>query len=129
MLAQDRSQSGFVEGPQPCRAISRDDPSALIARSRPNVDGPIARRRDAHVGLDDNNRVPGLHETVQLRHQLRHVRRMQTRGGFVEDVKRFAPLRALQFSGELDALSLAAGKLPGRLSQPDISQADLPEDS
>ena len=54
---------------------------------------------------------------------------MQTRGGFVEDVKRFAPLRALQFSGELDALSLAAGKLGGRLSEPDISQADLPEDA
>jgi hypothetical protein len=62
--------------------ISRDDPSALIVRSRPNVGDPIARRRDAPVGLDDNNRVPGLHETVQLRHQLRHVRRMQTRGGF-----------------------------------------------
>ena len=108
---------------------SRDDPSALVARSRPDVDDPIARCRDAHVVLDDNNRVSGLHETVQLRHQLRHVRRMQTRRGFVEDVQRFAPLRALQFGGELDALSLAAGKLRGRLSQPDISQADLPEDA
>ena len=54
---------------------------------------------------------------------------MQTRRGFVEDVQRFAPLRALQFGGQLDALSLAAGKLRGRLSQPDISQADLPEDA
>ena len=108
---------------------SRDYPSALIARSRPDVDDPIARRRDAHVVLDDNNGVSGLHKTVQLRHQLRYVRRMQTRRGFVEDVQRFAPLRALQFGGELDALSLAAGKLRGRLTQPDISQADLPEDA
>ena len=54
---------------------------------------------------------------------------MQTGRGFVEDVQRFAPLRALQFGGQLDALSLAAGKLRGRLSQPDISQADLPEDA
>ena len=54
---------------------------------------------------------------------------MQTRRGFVEDVQRFAPLHALQFGGELDALSLAAGKLRGRLSQPDISQADLPENA
>jgi hypothetical protein len=54
---------------------------------------------------------------------------MQTGRGFVEDVQRFAPLRALQFGGQLDALSLAAGKLRGGLSQPDISQADLPEDA
>jgi hypothetical protein len=33
---------------------------------------------------------------------------MQTRRGFVEDVQCFAPLRALQFGGQLDALSLAA---------------------
>ena len=79
--------------------------------------------------FDDNNRVPGLDETAQLRHQLCHVRRMETRRGFVEDVQRFAPLRALQFRGELDALSLASGKLGGRLSQSDISQADLPKDA
>ena len=72
---------------------------------------------------------PEVHKTVQLLHQLRHVRRMQTRRGFVEHVQRFAPLRALQFGGKLDALSLAAGKFRGRLSQPDISQADLPEDA
>ena len=36
---------------------------------------------------------------------------------------------ALQFGGQLDALSLAAGKFRSRLSQPDISQADLSEDA
>ena len=44
-----------------CRGACRHDESAVIARSRPDVDDPVARCRDSHVVLDDNNRVSRLH--------------------------------------------------------------------
>ena len=69
--------------------------------------------------------LPDAHKAIELRHQLRHVRWVQARRRFVEDVQRLAPLRPLQFGGQLDALGLAAGKLGRRLAKPNVAQADL----
>ncbi len=78
--------------------------------------------------LDDDHGVSRIDESLKLLHQLRHVRRMKTRRWLVEHIQRLATLRTLQFGGKLDPLRFAARKFRGRLSEPDISQADLAQD-
>jgi hypothetical protein len=47
--------------------------AALLARSRPNVNGLIAGRGDRHIVLDDDHGVPGLYQSIELLHKLWHV--------------------------------------------------------
>src|ERR1700730_11234241 len=52
---------------------------------------------------------------------------MQTGGGLVEDIERSAVLYSLQLGGELDALCLAAGEFGSRLAEPQVAEANLPD--
>ena len=71
--------------------------------------------------------LPAPHQGIELLHQLVHICRMQAGGWFVQDVKRSAALRPLQFGGQFDPLSLASRQLCGRLTQPQIAQPNLPQ--
>ena len=44
---------------------------------------------------------------------------------FIQHIQGMAPLRALQFGRQLDALGFAVGQFGGRLSQPQITQTDV----
>jgi hypothetical protein len=75
--------------------------------------------------LDENHRVAGVDEPVQLAQQERDVRGVQSRGGLVEQVERVAAVRPLELGGELDALCLTSAELGRRLSQSQVAQAHL----
>ena len=105
-----------------------DDRAALVARSRPHVDHPIALGNDLHIVLNHHNRVSGFNESVQLRLQPFHVGRMKTGRRLIENVKGVSMLSALKLSGELDALRLSSGQLRCGLAKLQISQPDITQD-
>lgn len=72
--------------------------------------------------LRHDHRIAALNKPVENPHQLVHIRRMQPRGGLVQQIERFTPLYALQLPGELNALAFAAGQFGGRLSQFQVSE-------
>ena len=72
--------------------------------------------------------LPDVDQPVELRHQAVHVRGVQAGRRLVEDIERVAAPGALQFGRELDALGLAAGEFGRRLAEPQVAQADFPQD-
>ena len=75
--------------------------------------------------LNNDHRVAGVDQHVQLRHQAVDIGRVQPGGRLVQHIQRVAALRALQFGGQLDALRLTARKLGGRLAQSQVAQPDV----
>lgn len=65
------------------RALS-DDPAALAATLRSEIDYVVGMRDEIRVVLDDYHRVAALHEPVQNSDQRVHVLEMKTRRWFVE---------------------------------------------
>lgn len=72
-----------------------DNATAVFPRPRPQIDDPVHLREDAHVMLDDDNRVARINQALQLVQQQVHVGRMQAGGRFVQDIEGIAMLRAL----------------------------------
>jgi len=101
--------------------------SALLARTRANIHHPVTRRYHAHVMLHHDDRVARSDQRIELRHQLVHVCSMQPGRWLIEDIESRAALGPLQFGRKLDALGLSAGKLGGRLTEPQVTQANLPQ--
>jgi len=104
-----------------------DNSSTLVTPLWSNIDYPIARGGYPHIMLNDDNAVPSLNQTVELFQQLFDIRWMQPGCWFVENVKRSATLRTLQFSRKFNALGFTARKLGGRLAEPDIAESNLAE--
>src|SRR6185437_14088428 len=78
-----------------------DDLAAVVPGARTDIDNPVAARDHVHVVFDDDHRIAGYHEPVELLHQLFDVRWMQPCRWLVEDVHRRTPLRSLKFGREL----------------------------
>jgi len=68
--------------------------------------------------FDDDDGVPAVDEPAEDTEQLADVFEVQPGGRFVEDVERAAGRSPSEFGGELDALSLSAGK--GRYGWPSL---------
>ena len=100
----------------------RDHPAARVSAARAEVDDPVGGGDRVEVVLDQDHRVAGVDEPVQLAQQQRGVRGVQARGRLVEQVERVAAAGPLQLGGELDALGLAAAELGRRLAQPQVAQ-------
>ncbi len=100
---------GSAGGRDCLRRTGRNDFAALIACPRSDIDHPVACGHHAHIVLDDDDGVAGVHQTVKLRDQPVDIGRTQLGRRLVQNLKRRASLHALQFGCELDALGLAAG--------------------
>ena len=101
------------------------DVASFVTGTRSHIDDPVTCRDDTHVVLDDNDRVTGVDECVELDDQLLDVGRMQSRRWFVEDVKCVTTRAALEFRRKFDALGFAARELGGRLPQTQVTDAHL----
>ena len=86
-----------------------------------------ARLIDVEVVFDDENGVAAVNEAVEDFDENADVVKVQARGGFVEEVKRFARGGSRQFGCEFDALCLAAREGCGRLTEAEITQAHVGE--
>ena len=103
---------------------SNDDPPAVVAGARPEVDDPVGVRHHGLVVLDHDDRLAGVDQAVEQAEQLLDVGEVQARGGLVEDVD--AALLA-EVGGELDALPLAARQRGERLAEGEVAEPDVGE--
>ena len=106
------------------RRAGRNDLAAAVAAFGAEIDDPIGGLDHFEIVLDDNHGVAGLDQLVQHIKKLRHVVKMQARGGLVENVERAAGCAFRQLLGELDALRLAARKRGRLLPDMDVIEAD-----
>ncbi len=92
-----------------------DHMTTFLASTRPEVDHPIRLNDNAHVVLDDHDRIAGIDKLLKVSHQAVGIGGMQARSGFIQHIKRPATSGALQFSRQLDAalrLTVSGGHAP-----------------
>ena len=104
-----------------------DDVSAVFACVGSKIDDPVCAFDDVEVVFYDENGVAAVNEAVEYFDKDADVVKVQSRGGFVEEVKRFARGGSGQFGCEFDALCLAAREGCGRLTKAEITQAHVGE--
>jgi hypothetical protein len=71
----------------------------------------------AHVMLDHDYGVAGLHQSIELNDQPFNIRWMQSRGGLIENVE-WVTTPTLQLRGKLNTLGFPTGKFGRRLAEP-----------
>ena len=104
-----------------------DDVAAVFAGVGSKVDDPVCAFDNVEVVFYDENSVAAVNEAVEHFDEDADVVKVQTRGGFVEQVKRFARGGSRQLCCEFDALCLAAREGCGRLTEAQITQAHVGE--
>ena len=101
------------------------DAAAFFSAFGAEIEDPVGVADDVQVVLDDDDRVSEIGETVQNVEQLAHIVEMQSGGRLVQQIKSFSGLALAEFAGELDALGFASGERDGRLTEVNVSQADV----
>ena len=77
---------------------------------------------NVEVMLDDEDCIATVYQATQYLHEDADVLEVQTGGGLVENIERFASIFLRQFGSQLDALTLTAREGCGWLSQLNISE-------
>ncbi len=103
------------------------DPSTTGSALGTQVDHPVSGFDNVEIVLDHQHRVSFVDETVQHVQQLADVGEVQAGGGFVEQVDGVSGRSLAQFSGQLDALSLASGEGRGGLPELEIIESHFAE--
>ena len=67
------------------RRAARDDLTAFFATFGTEIDDPVGAFDDFEIVLDDDDRMPGIHQALKQPNEKRDVVEMQTGGWFVED--------------------------------------------
>ena len=84
---------GGAGGDEVRRCALEDDPAAVVAGARAEVDDPVGVRHDRLVVLDHDHRPAGVDEPVEQAEQLLDVGEMEAGGRLVEDVDSpFSPI-------------------------------------
>ena len=94
-----------------------DDVAAVFACVGSEVDDPVCAFDDVEVVLYDEDGVAAVNEAVEDFDEDADVVKVQSRGGFVEEIKRFARGGSRKFGCEFDALCLAAREGCGWLTE------------
>ncbi len=126
--AQGRASPALLHGGHFRGGSRADDPAALLAALRPQVDDPVRGADHVEVVLDDDHGMPRFHEAPKCPQQRGDVVEMETRGGLVEEEKLAASVRPgprfPQEARELQPLRLPTAQGGNGLPQADVSQAD-----
>ena len=77
----------------------------------------ICRFDHIQIVFDDQYCVPHIHQPLQYLDQLVHIRRVQARGGLVQNIDGSAGGHPCQLCGQLDPLGLTAGQGGAGLAQ------------
>ena len=104
-----------------------DDPAALHAGARTQVDDQVGAADRGLVVLDDQHGVAAVAQLVERVEEHGVVARMQADGRLVEDVADAAQVRA-ELGGQADALALAARERVGPAVEAEIAEADALEE-
>jgi len=87
-----------------------DDSSAPRAAFRSDVNQPVGCADHIEIVFDDDDGVAGIDETLQDFQQFADVGKVQSGGGFVEQVQGAAGGATSEFAGQFDALGFASGE-------------------
>ena len=90
------------------RGTGRDNHAATISSLRPHIHNIIGAFNHIHVMLDNHYGIPQIPEAEQHGQQHLDIMKMETGGGFVQNVKSGAGLRPGKLLGQLDPLRFAA---------------------
>src|SRR5579859_7243182 len=112
----------FGAGDEFGRALG-DDAAAAFAALRAEVDDPVGLFDDVEVMLDDEDGVAERDEALKDVKQFANVVKVQSGGGFIEDVKCAASLALGKFAGQVVALRVAAVKSGRGLAEGDVTEA------
>src|SRR6266566_433384 len=77
---------GGASGDEVGGCALEDDPAAVVAGPRAEVDDPVGVRHDRLVMLDDDDRLAGVDEPVEQTEQLLNVSEVEAGGRLVQDV-------------------------------------------
>ena len=86
------------------------DESSTAPAFRPKIDQPVRATYDVYVMFDDDDGITALYQRVESAQQLPDVVEMQTRRGFVEDVKSLLWTGLSEMRRQLDSLRLPSGE-------------------
>ncbi len=115
--SERRAGGGEVSG----RALE-DDPAAVVAGARAEVDNPVGVRHYRLVVLNDDDRLTGVDEPVKQAQQMLDVSEVQAGSRFVEYV--YTAL-ASHVGGQLEPLAFAAGQSGERLTEAEVAEPDV----
>ena len=101
-----------------------NDPAAVLAGARTEVDDPVGVRHDRLMVLDDDDRLAGVDQPVEQSEQLFDVGQVEAGGRLVEDVD-----TALvgHVGGQLEPLPFAAGQRGERLAEAEVAEPNVGE--
>ncbi len=101
---------------------------SLIATLRPDVDDGVSIGDDIEIVLDDEYRVPLLHESIEYIEELLHIREVETCCWLIEDIESLSCRSLGEVECELDTLRLSTRERRCGLSERDIAETDIDED-
>ena len=78
----------------------------MRASARPHVNHPVGTLDDVKIVLDHHDGVPGVGQFLQHAQEFANILEVETRGGFIQHIKRAARGTLLEFRGQLDSLRL-----------------------
>ena len=132
---RDGLASGQVATGERVRALQQvvdrsgdDDLTAVLARTRADVDDPVAGADGVLVVLDDDHGVAEVAQTYERLDEPVVVALVQTDGRLVEHVEH-ADQAGADLGGEPDALRLAAGECPGGAVEGEVVEPDVEQEA
>ena len=88
-----------------------------MAAFRSQIDHVICGLDYVEMVLDNENRVPSIHEPIQTFEQVLHIGQVKPGRRFIQDVECvLRPLQLRKLGGDLDALRFASGERGRRLT-------------
>ena len=128
-LAQKPRRVGAFRPEQLRNRSPAHDPSALVAAFGPEIDHTVRGFDDVEIVLDDHHGVALIDEGLEHADQSFRVGHMEAGSGLVENVERCAAARFSELVGQLDALCLSARKRVRRLTEMEVAESDVVEDT
>lgn len=103
-------------------ALSNDFPASIPSLGA-HIDDPVGSFDDVQIMFDDNDRIALVAQAMENFEEEFDVVKVQSGGGFVQNVERAPCIPLGQFKRQFDTLSFAAGKSGCGLAQSDVTQS------
>src|SRR3989442_342777 len=126
-LAQEFSRMRALGLRDPLGRPFRHHATTQLPTFGAQVDHPIGGLHDVEIVLDDDDRIPLVHQPVQYFQQQAYVLEVQSGRRLVQDVQRSPRVPFGELSRELHALGFAAREGRCRLPEVDVSQTYVVE--
>src|SRR6185436_121275 len=105
-----------------------DETTTFLSPFGPEIDDPVRCLDDIEIVLDHQQTMTGLNQLAEGGQQFGDVVKMQAGCRLIEDVQHAIAGMRREMRGDLDSLRLTTGQRRCRLSETQITKADLVKD-